>query len=82
MSQGQLGTCHTIPTKPLTVSMAQWNPFEDTTPFGEMSEDHIFVAEFDKLRRGSQSSEFHLMMLHDFLVDMEVKISFSKFAGE
>ncbi|CAG0897773.1 unnamed protein product [Darwinula stevensoni] len=56
MSQGQLGTCHTLPTKPFTVSMAQWNPFEDTTPFGEMSEDHIFVAEFDKLRRGSQSS--------------------------
>ncbi|KAK7083644.1 BMP-2-inducible protein kinase [Halocaridina rubra] len=33
-----------------------WNPFNDMTPFSQMSEDHIFGAEFDKIRRGSQSS--------------------------
>lgn len=35
-----------------------WNPFEEQ-PFGQMTEDHIFEAEFDKIRqRGSQGSEF------------------------
>ncbi|KAB7506936.1 hypothetical protein Anas_08517 [Armadillidium nasatum] len=33
-----------------------WNPFNDTQPFSQMSEDHIFGAEFDKIRQGSQSS--------------------------
>lgn len=28
----------------------QWNPFEDQTPFDQMSEDHIYEAEFDTLR--------------------------------
>ncbi|XP_037957091.1 serine-rich adhesin for platelets [Teleopsis dalmanni] len=33
-----------------------WNPFEEQ-PFSQMTEDHIFEAEFDKLRqRGSQGS--------------------------
>ncbi|XP_011180270.2 mucin-4 isoform X1 [Zeugodacus cucurbitae] len=33
-----------------------WNPFEEQ-PFGQMTEDHIFEAEFDKIRqRGSQGS--------------------------
>ncbi|XP_023233377.1 BMP-2-inducible protein kinase-like [Centruroides sculpturatus] len=31
---------------------SQWNPFED----GQNSEDHLFGQEFDKIRRGSQSS--------------------------
>lgn len=31
---------------------SQWNPFEDT----QNSEDHLFGQEFDKIRRGSQSS--------------------------
>ena len=35
-----------------------WNPFEEA-PFSQMTEDHIFEAEFDKLRqRGSQSSKY------------------------
>uniref|UniRef100_A0A1B6FIX0 Protein kinase domain-containing protein n=1 Tax=Cuerna arida TaxID=1464854 RepID=A0A1B6FIX0_9HEMI len=32
-----------------------WNPFEDP-PFSQMTEDHIFGAEFDRIKRGSQSS--------------------------
>lgn len=28
----------------------QWNPFEDSTPFDQMTEDHIYEAEFDALR--------------------------------
>jgi AP2-associated kinase len=34
----------------------EWNPFQGTG--AEMSQDHIFVQEFDKLRRGSQNGEF------------------------
>lgn len=38
------------------IDMASWNPFEEQ-PFSQMSEDHIFDAEFDKIRqRGSQGS--------------------------
>lgn len=42
-------------TRSLSADVADWNPFEDP-PFSQMSEDHIFGAEFDKIRRGSQSS--------------------------
>ncbi|XP_049819668.1 AP2-associated protein kinase 1 isoform X2 [Aethina tumida] len=38
----------------LSADVADWNPFEEP-PFGQMTEDHIFGAEFDKIRRGSQS---------------------------
>ncbi|XP_055681409.1 uncharacterized protein LOC129788942 [Lutzomyia longipalpis] len=39
----------------ITRNVATWNPFEDS--FSQMSEDHIFGAEFDKIRhQGSQSS--------------------------
>lgn len=35
-----------------------WNPFEEEQPFSQMTEDHIFEAEFDKIRqRGSQGSK-------------------------
>lgn len=38
--------------------LGKWNPFEDPTPFSQMTEDHIFDAEFDAIRqRGSQNSE-------------------------
>lgn len=40
----------------LSSDVRAWNPFNDMTPFSQMSEDHIFGAEFDKIRRGSQSS--------------------------
>uniref|UniRef100_A0A182PAF1 non-specific serine/threonine protein kinase n=1 Tax=Anopheles epiroticus TaxID=199890 RepID=A0A182PAF1_9DIPT len=36
---------------------ANWNPFGDPTPFAQMTEDHIFGEEFDKIReQGSQGS--------------------------
>ncbi len=39
-------------------SKGKWNPFEDPTPFSQMTEDHIFDAEFDAIRqRGSQTSK-------------------------
>lgn len=37
--------------------VAVWNPFDDSAPFCQLSEDHLFGAEFDKIRRGSQSSK-------------------------
>lgn len=37
--------------------VAVWNPFDDPSPFCQLSEDHLFGAEFDKIRRGSQSSK-------------------------
>ncbi|XP_067624618.1 AP2-associated protein kinase 1-like isoform X4 [Eurosta solidaginis] len=40
----------------LEKGIGAWNPFEEQ-PFGQMTEDHIFEAEFDKIRqRGSQGS--------------------------
>ena len=46
----------------LTSDVRAWNPFNDMTPFSQMSEDNIFGAEFDKIRRGSQSSEYEAQM--------------------
>lgn len=40
----------------LSADVSTWNPFEDTQPFNQLTEDHIFGAEFDKIRRGSNSS--------------------------
>lgn len=39
--------------------LGKWNPFEDPTPFSQMTADHIIDAEFDAIRQrgGSQSSE-------------------------
>ncbi|KAJ8919930.1 hypothetical protein NQ315_006459 [Exocentrus adspersus] len=42
-------------SRSLSADVEGWNPFEET-PFSQMTEDHIFGAEFDKIRRGSQSS--------------------------
>lgn len=35
--------------KPVSNAPLQWNPFEDSTPFDQMTEDHIYEAEFDAL---------------------------------
>lgn len=43
-------------SRSLSADVADWNPFEEP-PFSQMTEDHIFGEEFDKIRRGSQSSE-------------------------
>lgn len=41
----------------LSADVADWNPFEEP-PFSQLTEDHIFGAEFDKIRRGSSSSKY------------------------
>jgi AP2-associated kinase len=53
--QGELSNAAAGPGRSLSADVADWNPFEEP-PFSQMSEDHIFGAEFDKIRRGSQSS--------------------------
>ncbi|KAF4533543.1 hypothetical protein B566_EDAN001028 [Ephemera danica] len=53
--QGELSNAAAAPGRSLSADVADWNPFEEP-PFSLMSEDHIFGAEFDKIRRGSQSS--------------------------
>lgn len=35
---------------PINNELLKWNPFEDPTPFNQMTEDHIYEAEFDALR--------------------------------
>lgn len=45
----------------LSADIADWNPFGEA-PFNQLTEDHIFGAEFDKIRRGSQSSKFFLQV--------------------
>lgn len=56
--QVQQQTDATEPTR-VRKSLGKWNPFEDPTPFSQMTEDHIFDAEFDAIRqRGSQTSKY------------------------
>lgn len=43
-------------TRALSADVADWNPFDDN--FGPDTEEEIFGKEFDKLRRGSNSSKF------------------------
>ena len=38
--------------------ISNWNPFVNSDDFGGLSEDAIIVREFDKIRRGSNSSEY------------------------
>ena len=42
--------------RPLSADLSDWNPFGDDN-FGTMTEDNIFGREFDRLRRGSNSSK-------------------------
>lgn len=37
---------------------SQWNPFEDPTPFNQMTEDHIYEAEFDALRDRPSGTDY------------------------
>ena len=43
--------------RPLSSSIAEWNPFDDN--FNTEADDFMFGAEFDKIRRGSNTSEFN-----------------------
>lgn len=54
--QGELSSLIGSEGRSLNTEMAAWNPFEDVQPFGQLTEDHIFGAEFDKIRRGSNTS--------------------------
>lgn len=54
--QGELSSISGTESRSLSVDVATWNPFEDAQPFNQLTEDHIFGAEFDKIRRGSNSS--------------------------
>ncbi|KAK2582001.1 hypothetical protein KPH14_002434 [Odynerus spinipes] len=53
---GELSSLIGSEGRSLSTDMAAWNPFEDVQPFGQLTEDHIFGAEFDKIRRGSNTS--------------------------
>lgn len=43
-------------SRSLSADVADWNPFEEDGSFSEITEDHIFGAEFDKIRKCSQTS--------------------------
>ncbi|KZC09037.1 AP2-associated protein kinase 1 [Dufourea novaeangliae] len=53
---GELSSIITKEGRSLSADVAAWNPFEDVQPFDQLTEDHIFGAEFDKIRRGSNTS--------------------------
>ncbi|XP_033338054.2 numb-associated kinase isoform X1 [Megalopta genalis] len=53
---GELSSIIATEGRSLSADVAAWNPFEDTQPFDQLTEDHIFGAEFDKIRRGSNTS--------------------------
>ncbi|XP_066593993.1 uncharacterized protein Nak isoform X3 [Prorops nasuta] len=53
---GELARVPCSEGRSLSAEVAAWNPFEDAQPFNQLTEDHIFGAEFDKIRRGSSSS--------------------------
>lgn len=54
--QGELSSLMGSEGRSLSADVAAWNPFEDVQPFNQLTEDHIFGAEFDKIRRGSNTS--------------------------
>lgn len=55
--------------------LSKWNPFEDPTPFSQMSEDYIFGAEFDKIRReGSETSRFFWFNLEFHVLEYKLVI--------
>ncbi|XP_017757227.1 PREDICTED: AP2-associated protein kinase 1 isoform X2 [Eufriesea mexicana] len=53
---GELSSVTATEGRSLSADVAAWNPFEDVQPFNQLTEDHIFGAEFDKIRRGSNTS--------------------------
>lgn len=55
-SHGELSSLMGSEGRSLSADVATWNPFEDVQPFNQLTEDHIFGAEFDKIRRGSNTS--------------------------
>lgn len=58
-SASTIEICHSAiqDSRSLSADIADWNPFEET-PFNNMSEDHIFGAEFDKIRESTAGSKY------------------------
>ncbi|XP_055539269.1 uncharacterized protein LOC129726502 [Wyeomyia smithii] len=55
--ESRLSNPHLTPSNINIQTQQTWNPFGDPTPFAQMTEDHIFGEEFDKIRQqGSQGS--------------------------
>jgi len=50
-------------TRSLSEDIGDWNPFGEAASFSQLSEDNLFGAEFDKIRRGSQSSKLKAQYL-------------------
>ncbi|KAL3875356.1 hypothetical protein ACJMK2_033313 [Sinanodonta woodiana] len=54
-------------SRTLSAEVSEWNPFEDDN-FGVESEDAIFGKEFDKIRRGSNSSISNVKSREDLVM--------------
>ncbi|XP_064632119.1 AP2-associated protein kinase 1-like isoform X2 [Lineus longissimus] len=55
------------PQRPLSADISEWNPFGDDN-FGSLNEDTIFGKEFDRLRRGSNSSISNVKSREDLVM--------------
>ncbi|KAK7113192.1 AP2-associated protein kinase 1-like [Littorina saxatilis] len=53
-------------TRPLSSSIAEWNPFDDN--FNSEGDDFMFGAEFDKIRRGSNTSISNVKSREDLVM--------------
>lgn len=63
ISSAELPTTNEKSTnKPNSIRSSQWNPFEDPTPFNQMTEEHIYEAEFDALRDRPIGMYLHISM--------------------
>lgn len=45
-----------VDNRSLSADISQWNPFGEQS-FSELTEDHIFGAEFDKIRKENENSK-------------------------
>lgn len=67
MSNSELSKAAEFTENTVRKKVAQWNPFEDPTPFSQMTEDHIIDAEFEAIRqRGSQTSKSNALFFSSF----------------
>ncbi|XP_074647460.1 uncharacterized protein LOC141903265 [Tubulanus polymorphus] len=55
------------PQRPLSADISEWNPFGNDD-FGSYTEDHLFGKEFDRLRRGSNSSISNVKSREDLVM--------------
>lgn len=45
-------------------AVSKWNPFADCPSFSQVTEDHLFGAEFDKIRQEGKIFCFILIHIH------------------